>query len=88
MLHRHKGRLETPVLHIQIGSVTCRLDKDKLAALNQEWYSPAAEMLMFRWKGCEQTPRTGMQRDRIRILFPVCQPHQHVHVGVHIAYSS
>ena len=47
------------------------LDEDKLTALNQEWSSPAAEMLvMFRWKSCEQTPRTGMQRDRIP--FPVC----------------
>jgi hypothetical protein len=46
------------------------LDEDKLAALNQEWSSPVAEMLvMFRWKSCQQTPRTGMQRDQI--LFPV-----------------
>jgi hypothetical protein len=38
------------------------LDEDKLAALTQERSSPAAEMLvMFRWKSCEQTPRTGMQ---------------------------
>lgn len=43
-------------MHIQVGSVTCRLDKDKLAcpeprvldedklaALNQEWYSAVAD---------------------------------------------
>jgi hypothetical protein len=43
-------------VHIQVGSVTCRLDKDKLAcpeprvldedklaALNQEWYSAVAD---------------------------------------------
>jgi hypothetical protein len=74
------------------------LDEDKLAALNQEWSSPVAEMLvMFRWEKLSTNASDRNARDRI--LFPIYRLYLRdakrrerkmrnpINTGVYITYS-